>query len=68
VRAGRAALREQMAASRLGDIKTYVASFTALLQQMWARHCAGDSRRLIEANSPTAAPKRKTRAGKGSSQ
>ena len=64
VRAGRAALREQMAASRLGDIKTYVASFTALLQQMWARHCAGDTRRLIDATPPATAHKPKARAGK----
>ena len=64
VRAGRAALREQMAASRLGDIKTYVASFTALLQQMWARHCAGDTRRLIDATPPATAHKPKARAAK----
>jgi predicted O-linked N-acetylglucosamine transferase (SPINDLY family) len=51
LRGQRGALREQMAASALCDIKTYVTEFEALLQTMWARHCAGDSRRLIEAKA-----------------
>ena len=47
LRGQRGALREQMAASALCDIKTYVKNFEALLQAMWAAHCAGDGRRLL---------------------
>lgn len=47
VRTGRARLREQMAASPLCDIKTYVANFEVLLQRMWTAHCEDDKRRVI---------------------
>ncbi|HYC44700.1 MAG TPA: tetratricopeptide repeat protein [Burkholderiales bacterium] len=47
LREGRARLREQMAASPLSDIKTYVASFEALLQRMWAAYCKREARRVI---------------------
>lgn len=51
LRGCRALLRDQMAGSPLCDIKIYVANFEALLQQMWAVHCAGQVRRLIPASS-----------------
>ena len=51
LRGQRGALRSQMAASALCDIKTYVTEFEALLQTMWARYCAADTRRLIEARA-----------------
>ena len=51
LRGQRGALRSQMEASALCDIKTYVTHFEALLQAMWARYCAGDQRRLIEAQA-----------------
>lgn len=49
LRSGRALLRDQMASSALCDISTYVAHFEALLQKMWAIHCAGQVQRLIPA-------------------
>ena len=48
LRQGRAALRAAMAASPLCDIASYAGHFQALLQAMWARHCAGDPSRLLE--------------------
>lgn len=47
LRQGRAALRATMAASPLCDIASYAGHFQALLQTMWARHCAGDPSRLL---------------------
>ena len=47
LRQGRAALRASMAASPLCDIASYAGHFQALLQAMWARHCAGDPSRLL---------------------
>lgn len=47
VRGGRALLREQMAASPLCDIKTYVVHFEALLHRMWAVYCEGERTRVI---------------------
>lgn len=47
LRGQRAVLRAQMAASPLCDITTYVTDFEALLQRMWALHCAGDKPPVI---------------------
>lgn len=47
LRAGRAALRAQMAASPLCDIATYVRDFEALLLRMWQHYCAGEPERVI---------------------
>lgn len=49
LRAGRAQLREQMAASPLCDIRNYVSHFESLLARMWAIYCAGESVRIIRA-------------------
>ncbi|MES2770629.1 MAG: hypothetical protein V4623_01395, partial [Pseudomonadota bacterium] len=51
LRTQRAALRAQMAASPLCDIKSYVTDFEELLRAMWASHCAADGRRLITLKS-----------------
>jgi protein O-GlcNAc transferase len=50
LRAGRAQLRDRMAASPLCDIKTYVIHFEALMRKMWSAHCAGDGQRMIFAS------------------
>jgi predicted O-linked N-acetylglucosamine transferase (SPINDLY family) len=50
LRAQRAAFRAQMEASPLCDITRYVAHFEALLQRMWAVHCAGEQPSLIRLN------------------
>jgi len=47
LRNGRALLRQQIAASPLCDIRTYVADFENLLHKMWGAFCEGDKRRLI---------------------
>ena len=47
LRGQRAELRAQMAASPLCDINTYVTDFEALLQRMWALHCAADKPMVI---------------------
>lgn len=47
VRAGRAQLRAQMAASPLCDIQAYVRHFEALLQRMWLAYCSDDKQRLL---------------------
>lgn len=48
LRANRSRLRRQMAASPLCDITSYVTHLEALYGRMWAVHCAGDSRRMIQ--------------------
>jgi len=53
LRASRAQLREQMAASPLCDIQSYVAHFEALLRQMWAIYCKGGRERVIPAKTKT---------------
>ena len=54
LRAGRPALRERMADSALCDVNAYVQAFQALLQRMWAQHCAGGGGRLLGvASAPT---------------
>jgi predicted O-linked N-acetylglucosamine transferase (SPINDLY family)/uncharacterized protein YqcC (DUF446 family) len=49
VRAGRARLREQMRASPVSDIDSYVRHFEAVLRRMWQSYCDGDGRRLLPA-------------------
>jgi hypothetical protein len=49
VRAGRARLREQMRASPVSDIDSYVRHFEAVLRRMWQSYCDGDERRLLPA-------------------
>jgi predicted O-linked N-acetylglucosamine transferase (SPINDLY family) len=54
LRAGRPALRARMAGSALCDVDAYVQDFQALLQRMWAQHCAGGGGRLLAgASAPT---------------
>ena len=54
LRAGRPALRARMADSALCDVNAYVQAFQALLQRMWAQHCAGGGGRLLGvASAPT---------------
>ena len=54
LRAGRPALRARMAGSALCDVNAYVQAFQALLQRMWAQHCAGGGGRLLGvASAPT---------------
>jgi predicted O-linked N-acetylglucosamine transferase (SPINDLY family) len=48
LRSNRTRLRQEMAASPLCDIKSYVVQLEALYGRMWAVHCAGGSRRLIQ--------------------
>jgi len=48
LRGNRALLREQMTASPLCDIKSYVSHFEALLHRMWAAHCKGGGQRVIQ--------------------
>jgi predicted O-linked N-acetylglucosamine transferase (SPINDLY family) len=47
VRAGRARLREQMLASPLSDIDTYIGNFESMLKAMWTAYCKGDGCRLL---------------------
>jgi predicted O-linked N-acetylglucosamine transferase (SPINDLY family) len=49
LRAGRARLREQMLASSLSDIDTYVRHFESMLTAMWESYCKGDRCRLLPA-------------------
>jgi len=51
LRANRALLREQMAASALCDIDAYVKHFETLLQRMWAVYCEGGGERVIRAEN-----------------
>ena len=55
VRSARFALREQMLASGLCDIQTYVKNFQDLLEAMWTRYSSGSSERLIIASATDAA-------------
>jgi predicted O-linked N-acetylglucosamine transferase (SPINDLY family) len=48
LRGQRALLRQQMAASRLCDIRQYVVNFEELLRTMWMCHCTGNRQRLIQ--------------------
>ena len=50
LRQGRAALRAQMSASPLCDIRNYVLAFESLLERMWAQHDAGGTARLLPAS------------------
>jgi len=47
VRAGRAALRAEMAASPLCDIESYVQHMEALFHQMWKTYCDNSTDRVI---------------------
>jgi len=47
VRRGRAALREDLAASPLGDIAAYTEHFQALLTRIWQAHLEGNDARVI---------------------
>ncbi len=49
LRLGRAALREQMAASGLSDPDRYSKAFEALLRRIWCNHCSNDLGRLLPA-------------------
>jgi protein O-GlcNAc transferase len=55
LRAGRAHLREQMAASPLCDIDAYVGHMQTLLRRMWFAWCDGGPRRLLRAGPDDAA-------------
>jgi len=47
LRLGRAALREQMAASGLSDPDRYSKAFEALLRRIWCNYCSNDLGRLL---------------------
>lgn len=51
LRQSRASLRQQMAASSLCDIKTYVAHLEALFDRMWVAYCKGSLQRVIHVDS-----------------
>lgn len=54
LRKGRGLLREQMAASPLCDITTYVGHLQALLRSMWKGYCRGETLRVIGVESDAA--------------
>ncbi|MEB3354985.1 MAG: tetratricopeptide repeat protein [Cyanobacteriota bacterium] len=49
IRQGRAALRQQMAASGISDLDRYASHFQRLLRRLWHHHCSGDPSRLLPA-------------------